>query len=115
MARPPTPKDQRKSHIISYRVNEAEYARLSHRAATANMRINEIAKELALSKSDTLKVETYMKYDPLFIHEINKIGANLNQMVKRFHMTGRVSPLMEALCDRIDDLIDEAKQTEGFE
>lgn len=114
MARPPKHKDARKSHVISYRVTDSEHARLTNRAATANMRINEFAKELALSKSDTLQVETYMKYDPMLISELNRIGNNLNQMVKRFHMTGRISPLMESLCDRIDELIDEAINAEGL-
>ena len=114
MARPPLKKDARKSRVISYRVTDSEHARLAHRAATANMRLNELAKALALSKSDTLKVETYMKYDPLLINELNRIGNNLNQMVKRFHMTGRVSPKMELLCDRIDQLIDQALEEENL-
>ena len=114
MARPSTSEDARKSRVISYRVTPAEHARLAHRAASANMRINEIAKELALSKSDTLKVATFMKYDPLLINELNRIGNNLNQMVKRFHATGRISPVMETLCDRIDQLIDAAQQGEDL-
>ena len=114
MARPPKEKDARKSRVVSYRLTDSEYARLAHRAATTNMRINELAKTLTLSKSETLKVETYMKYDPLLINELNRIGNNLNQMVKRYHMTGRASPLMEDLCDRIDQLIDQAQQVEGL-
>ncbi len=102
------------SCVISYRVTESEYTRLAHRAATTNMRLNELAKTLALSKSDTLKVETFMKCDPMLISELNRIGNDLNQMVKRFHLTARVSPLMETLCDRIDQLIDQAIEAGGI-
>lgn len=108
MARPPKQKDLRRSHVISYRLTDSEYARLAHRAAATNTRVNELAKTLALTKSETLKVETFMRYDPMLINELNRIGHNLNQMIKRFHMTGRISPHMEALCDRIDQLIDQA-------
>ena len=114
MARPKTHKDARKARVVSFRVMDSEFARLAQRAAATNMRVNELAKTLALSKPDKLKVETFMRYDPMLINELNRIGNNLNQMVKRFHMTGRVSPNMEILCDRIDALIDEALKTEGF-
>lgn len=112
MARPRKQKNVRRSKVISYRVTDGEHSRLADRAATANMRVNELAKKLALSRADNLKVETFMRYDPMLISELNRIGNNLNQMVKRFHMTGRVSPYMEALCDRIDQLIDEATAAE---
>ena len=112
MPRPPKQPDTRKARVISYRVTDHEYARLAERAAIANMRVNEFVKGLALSKSDALKVETTTRYDPRLINELNRIGTNLNQMVKRFHMTGRVSPKMEALCDRIEALIDEAQKAE---
>ena len=112
MPRPPKQPDTRKAHVISYRVTDSEHVNLARRAAAANLRINEFSKELALSKCNTLKVETTMRYDPRLINELNRIGTNLNQMVKRFHMTGRVSPKMEALCDRIEALIDEAQKAE---
>ena len=114
MPRPPKHPDACKVRVISYRVTDSEHAKLAQRAATANMRINEFAKALALSKSDKLTVETTMRYDPMLINELNRIGTNLNQMVKRFHMTGRVSPKMETLCDRIEALIDEAQKAEKF-
>ena len=114
MPRPPKQPDERKTRVISYRVTDSERAKLAQRAATSNMRINEFAKALALSKSDTLTVETTTRYDPMLINELNRIGTNLNQMVKRFHITGRVSPKMEALCGRIDALIDEALNVEDL-
>lgn len=114
MARPPTTSDARKSRVISFRVTDSEFARLAHRAATANMRVNDLVRMMALQKAEKLKVETFMRYDPMLISELNRIGNNLNQMVKRFHATGRISPHMEALCNRIDALIDEAIKAEGL-
>lgn len=113
MARPKTKTDARKARVVSFRVTDSEFARLAQRAAAANMRLNDFVRTIALTKTDTLKVKTYMRYDPMLISELNRIGNNLNQMVKRYHVTGKTSPYLEALCDRIDELIDQAIEAEG--
>lgn len=114
MARPKTPKDARKARVISFRVTDSEFARLAQRAAATNMRLNDFVRKIALLKSDTLKVKTYMRYDPMLINQLNRMGNNLNQLVKREHITGKRSSKIEALCEQIEAVIDEAIQAEDI-
>ena len=109
------PQHVRKTHIVSYRLTDEEYACLSERAVSINLKANEFAKRLALSRKNTLKVNTCRKHDPRLINELSRIGNNLNQMVKRLHMTGTISARAIDLCDRIEALIDEALSEEGLE
>jgi len=106
MARPLSTKNSRKSHIISFRVNDADYLHLSQKAAAAGLRVNELARNAALSGSRTITITTTDRADPALIKQLQHIGHNLNQLVKNAHIFGRVSPKVAILADEIADIID---------
>ena len=98
----------RLSRSVSFRLNEADYARLAYQAAVLNLRVNELARILAMDQGPTMSVQIYRSVDPALITQLIALGNNLNQMVKRFHMSGRVSPHLADLCLKIEELIDRA-------
>ena len=98
----------RLSRSISFRLSEADYARVAYQAAAIDMRVNELARLRTLENDRQIIVRSQRSCDPAFIVQLIAIGNNLNQMVKRLHMTGRVSPHIEALCIKIDQIIDAA-------
>lgn len=108
MARPPSAPASRKTRIVSFRLNEAEYARLAQKAAAAGLRINDLARTSALSSVQSITIKTFERADPALIKQLHHIGHNLNQLVKNAHIFGRISPKVELLADEIADLIDEA-------
>ena len=99
---------KRLSRSVSFRVNEADYARMSFQASSLGIRVNELARLRALSEKLQMTLKTTRKTDPALISQLIAIGNNLNQMTKRFHMTGRVSPYLEPLFTKIENLIDQA-------
>ncbi|MBB5353681.1 hypothetical protein HNR46_003942 [Haloferula luteola] len=111
MARPVLPTDRHRVHRIVFRLTPAEHACLSRQAQQLGHRANELARSLVLSSLE--RPEDEAPLDPALISELNYIGHNLNQITKRLHMTGRLSPTIPALCRRIEALIDEAIDKEA--
>lgn len=92
---------------VSFRLTETEYARLAQSAAVADMRPNHLARRLVVSKSAQVTVQTHAAHDPALVRQLYHIGHNLNQITKAVHL-GRISPQIEALCQRIETIMDEA-------
>jgi len=107
MTRPRLSSTARKSRTVSFRLNEADYARLAYQAAAVNLRVNELARSLVLSKASQIRVVTHQQQDPALIQQLLHIGHNLNQLTKNAHIFGRVSPQVARLCSRIEDIIDQ--------
>ncbi|MBB5350661.1 hypothetical protein HNR46_000889 [Haloferula luteola] len=107
MARPTLSSDRHRLHRIVFRLTDGEHRDLARRAKQLDRRANELARMLLLSALETPGQETSY-YDPAVVSELNAIGNNLNQITKGMHITGRLSPTVTALCQRIEDLIDEA-------
>ena len=100
----------RLSRSISFRLHEADYARVAYQAAAIDMRVNDLARRRTLDRDRQIIIQSHRRYDPALITQLIAIGNNLNQMTKRFHMTGRVSPHLEALCFKIEKLVDAATE-----
>lgn len=108
MARPRQPEHLRRTRKVNFRVTEREFARLMATAAAANMRLSQLARSTILSRSERIVVETHTRNDPALLKRLDRIGHNLNQLVKNAHIFGRVSPQVEALCCQISTLIEQA-------
>lgn len=108
MARPRLTQQQRKSRFVRFRVSEADHSRLAECAADAGMSVGELARELALSRVERLVIEAQASHDPALVRQLYHIGHNLNQLTKNAHIFGRIQPRVQALCERIDSLMDEA-------
>ncbi|MBK1883778.1 hypothetical protein JIN85_15270 [Luteolibacter pohnpeiensis] len=94
--------------VVSFRTTRSEYARLEFNSAATLIQINQIARDRVLGQAIHPVIEIVPKVDPSLIQEIHYIGHNLNQLVKNAHIFGIVSPDVEALCLRIEHLINRA-------
>jgi hypothetical protein len=108
MVRPRMEKFERKSRKISFRLTEAEFVRLTHRAAAADLPVHQLARDLTMMKVKRLVVKRERRHDPVLIKQLYAIGVNLNQLTKNAHIFKRVSPKVEDLCFRIEALMNEA-------
>ena len=99
---------RRLTRKIGYRLSEADYMRLAHLAATANLSVNQLARFLALTRLESIVIEAERNCDPALLKQLHHIGHNLNQLVKNAHIFGRISPQVETLCRRIDRIIDDS-------
>lgn len=108
----PKKKGGRKVHTLSFRITEAEFMRLSHRASVVNLPVHQLARRLVLSRAKRLVVKTTRRTDPALVKQLYHIGVNLNQLAKNSHIFKRVSPQVDRLCARIEALMDEALDQE---
>lgn len=107
MARPTLPTSDLRLRRVVFRLTNSEHFRLSHRAAQLDLRVNDLARKLTtelIAKPHTDSEQP----DAALLKELYYIGHNLNQITKRMHMTGRLSPTLDTLCHRIEELMDEA-------
>ena len=109
MARPKKHADQQKSATVIFRITQSESLRLSHKAAAMGVSVNALARQMALGGSETVQVRTHNHADPALIQQLHHIGVNLNQITKRFHITGNTPRHLETLCKRINALMDKAQ------
>jgi hypothetical protein len=112
MARPTKNADRRLSRHVVFRLTEEEYKSLHDKAVLAGLSTNELARRLTNRGKQKLVVETTKRIDPAFLKRIDRIGQNLNQLVKNAHTFGRISPQVDALATAIDEIIHEALHEE---
>jgi hypothetical protein len=108
MSRPTIDTEAKRSRQVIFRLTEAEHDQLCDKARQAGMPPNDLARLFTRMGRQRVIIQTYRACDPAFLKRIDQIGHNLNQVVKNAHIFGRVSPLIEQLCQTIDRLITEA-------
>ena len=108
MARPTKKSDRRHSRQVIFRLTEAEYDSLCDKATLAGLPPNDLARRLTSKGKRKRVVNTTRHLDPAFLKRIDRIGQNLNQLVKNAHIFGHLSPQIDHLCTSIDELINEA-------
>ncbi len=108
MARPRKATHERKSRQIIFRLTEEEYAQICAHAKQAGMPPNELARLLTKCVHKRVVIKTYPHLDPAYIAQIKRIGQNLNTLTKNAHIFKRVSPKVEALCNEIREIIENA-------
>lgn len=105
MPRPKKTAESRRNRHVIFRLTEREYARLCVMAERAGLSPNELGRRLIRGGHRRLVIHTHRHCDPAFLKRIDRIGHNLNQVVKNAHIFGRVSPRIEQLCETIDRLV----------
>lgn len=105
LSRPRKNADSRRSRQIIFRLTAAEYDQLSALAERAGLTPNELARRLARRARKRLVVRTLRRCDPAFLQRLDRIGQNLNQLVKNAHIFGRISPRVEMLALAIDEIV----------
>ncbi len=99
--------DRRSRHAI-FRLTEQEYQELRAAAERAGLPPNELARRIHHSGLKVLVIKTYRRTDPAFLMQLNRIGNNLNQVVKSAHTFGRLPPSLYRLCEFIERIVTQA-------
>lgn len=108
MARPQKDQDQRRPHVVAFRLTDGEFAGLVAAARRARVRFNELARRFTLAGGERVVVKTYKACDPAYLAQLAQIGNNLNQLTRKAHVSGVVNPQVDALCARIEEIVNEA-------
>lgn len=112
MSRPRKQRSDRMPRQIIFRLDDANYDRLEADARRAGLSVNQLARRLTCQRAGKLVIRTCHRFDPAFLKRLERIGHNLNQLVKNAHIFKRVSPQVAELCERISAMIDEAVEQE---
>jgi hypothetical protein len=106
MARPAKAAAKTRNNRITFRTTPDEQARIDARAAQAGMVRSDFVRHMALTGKVTVKQKKHPNFQ--LIHELNKIGVNLNQLVHAAHIRGKLPDSIHAICNEIERLVDQA-------
>lgn len=104
-----------RNHRIVYRLTDSEYRCLARAAALADMTPNDFARTLVLQSEDDGEQHYSLRSDPAVIQHLHHLGYGLMALRERKDLPGFIVPRLEALCQRIEDVIDEAISREKLE
>ena len=104
MPRPKKPAEESRRRQVRFRLTDAEYERVRPNAEAAGVSVPVYMRRAAL-RSRVVVREAPKSHDVRLVAELNRIGVNLNQLVRGFHATGKVPPRLAELCDRIEELV----------
>lgn len=105
------PQNLKSRHII-FRVTERKYAKLEQQAIRIGLTVNQLACRRVCDSKPEVVIKTHKRFDPAFIKRLERIGQNLNQLVKNAHIFKRVSPQVEKLCYKIERIISDVIDSE---
>jgi hypothetical protein len=105
MARTNTAATIRKTERIAFRLSANHYVELCNAAKDAGVSVNVLARSLALKHGDFLVIRRSLVADPALLKRLERIGNNLNQIVRYAHITGIVDEKIEPLCDQIAEIV----------
>lgn len=105
MSRPRKSADARLTRKIEFRLSQAAFDQLETQADKLGLSVHQLARQLAMSKSGKLQIQSIPKADPELIAQVKRLGVLVNQIAKRLHMTGRVSPHLDHICQQIEIVV----------
>ncbi|MCP4371882.1 MAG: MobC family plasmid mobilization relaxosome protein, partial [Deltaproteobacteria bacterium] len=103
MARPKKSKEERLTERLEIRFTPSGYAKVADASEGADMTITDYARQ-QISNGQVIIHHT-RKLDHATLDQLRRIGILLNQLTKTANATGKISPEIVRLSERIDRLI----------
>ncbi len=103
MARPKKLKEERLTERLEIRLTASIYAKLADAANDAGMSLTDYARQ-QISNGQVIINQT-RKLDHETFDQLRRLGILLNQLTKTSNYTGKISPEIIRLSERIDRLI----------
>jgi hypothetical protein len=103
--RPRKTHDTKLSRQVSFRLTESEYQRLTAFAERAGVHTNEMARIFTTKGDHEITISHSHSLDPAVVKRLDRIGWNLNQLVKNAHIYQNVPPAAAEVCGEIRDIV----------
>ncbi len=100
MARPKKSKEERLTELFAIRLTATDYAKLSQASEDAGMTLTDYARQQILNGRVVIKQTR--KLDHSVYDQFRRLGILLNQLTKTSNATGKISPEIVRLSNRIE-------------
>ncbi len=113
MARPKKEKELARSHLIAFRLTDVEYDFVARMAKEAGLSASAYIRKLLLDGKVNITYEVVADVPELqkLAAEFGKIGSNLNQIARYFHMGGiRSKAMQDEIHECISQIFDMRKE-----
>ncbi len=113
MARPKKEKELARSHLIAFRLTDVEYDLVARMAKEADLSASAYIRKLLLDGKVNITYEVVADVPELqkLAAEFGKIGSNLNQIARYFHMGGiRSKAMQDEIHECISQIFDMRKE-----
>lgn len=107
MARPTKSAAESRTEPVRYRLTKAEWRQAELKARAAGMSVPLYLRRAGLAARVVVR-QVPVTADARLVAELNRIGVNLNQMVRAYHAAGTVPTELRATCKRIEELVVQA-------
>lgn len=106
MARPRKQTADLRTEAIRFYAKPSEKLRIQHAAAARGLTVSDYARLRVLKAADPAPAApAFPPVSKEIINEIRRIGANINQAVRRFHQTDRVPPELPKAAATIERIL----------
>jgi hypothetical protein len=115
MSRPKKSAPDTRPHVVAFRLNDAELARLQSEAGAAGVAASDAARAkvtgagVAVRLGRSPRRATPPPESPAMFQlrqELSRVGVNLNQIARRLHMTGEHQPdELKDACRDVDEIL----------
>ena len=104
MPRPKKQAEQKRSHVVSFRLDDTEHEYLTQNAKRAALDISDYARLSVLQ--DKIIVHKTTTPDMETVDQLRRIGVNFNQIARAFNSTGQTPPdYFQALCHDVETVL----------
>lgn len=103
MARPVIPREQQRSHQVRFRLTSAEWRRMTELATEAGLSVPLFMRQAALDGK--VVIRRSVGCDAQTFLELRRIGVNLNQLTRAYHITGEIPSQLWSLCQQIESIL----------
>ena len=113
MARPKKERELASSHLIAFRLTDVEYDLVTRMAQEAGLSTSAYIRKLLLEGNVNITYEVVADVSALqkLTAEFGKIGGNLNQIARYFHMGGiRSKAMQDEIHECISQIFDMRKE-----
>ena len=105
MAAPRKPNDKkRNANLPSIRCTNSERKQIEQKAAKAGMSLTEYMLNRCLNYEIVVR-ESSKNYDVEMVHQLQRIGNNLNQLLKNLHIKGRMGDSWQSVYNELHEFL----------
>ena len=103
MARPKKLQEERLTERIKFDVRRSDFLHASQNAEKAGMSLTAYSRQQFLKGRVVIKKTRHLDYAAY--DQLRRIGVNLNQIARKFHMTGKTPKELSRVCVRIEKFL----------
>ncbi|WP_421754180.1 plasmid mobilization protein [Croceimicrobium sp.] len=104
MARPTKNIEEKQSEVLRFRCTPSEKNSIQEKSSQVGLSLSDYMRAMALDGQ--IKIQQ-SKYDFELVHQLKKLGVNINQQTKKLNATGVIPIELKRVLPKLEELLDQ--------